>query len=138
MRAHDGRAENAAARSGDDLDESIGLLLGDGAVVAGEGLVQNGDGAMINAGWNHPKACVLSNVSHDFRRGIGGDINIRHGDPQQRIAHRAADKQRLMARHGQGRAQRLRARVVKPSAVNLHHSALSANPRKIRAVAPQM
>ena len=130
---------------GDIGGKSHGGVAAIGGDVAAKGcdlmrhaLGDHRDSAMFDPGRNNPKPRGFRYIGDDFGQSIGGDINISHSPRHQRIAHAAANKQRAIARRRQRRAKRLRAGLADPIAADLHCAALSAKPRKIRAVAPQM
>jgi len=98
----------------------------------------NRHGAVVNAGRDHFEPRVFRNVRDCFGRRVGGDVDVTNRLVQQGVAHAAADEQRLVTGIFQRQHQGLRARIVQPVARDLHGSIRSANPRRIRAVAPQM
>ena len=98
----------------------------------------DGQRAVVDTGGDHLESGAFGNVRDGFRSRIGAKIKVGHRQTQQRVAHAAADQQGLKPLRGQRGAQGLRAGMVQPIAGDLHHMARSANPRRIRAVAPQM
>ena len=95
-------------------------------------------GSVVYSRRNNFVAAIFGNVSDVFRRGIRSNVEIRNRRANQGIADAAANKQGLKARILQQTAQVLGFRPIQPSAADLHGTSLSARPRSIRAVAPQM
>ena len=99
---------------------------------------KNGDGAMLQPRWNDTKTGSVGYISDCFGQGVGGDIDVRNRHAQQGVAHTAPHEQGAIALRSQCRAKCLRACMVNPIARNPHAETLSAKPRRMRAVAPQM
>ena len=95
--------------------------------------------AMVIAGRHRFEPGQAGHFDHLVRGRIGRNVDIRDRHVQQRIAHAAADEQRLEASVGQHRADRLRGRAGQPVIGDAGHPCTrSASARSMRAVAPQM
>ena len=96
------------------------------------------DGAMHNT-CRHGFQPRSFGKPHDGGRfGIGGNVHIGDGFAQQRIADAAANQERLESRIGQRGTDGLCLWPCQPVARHPHCASLSASPRRMRAVAPQM
>jgi hypothetical protein len=99
----------------------------------------NRDCAMVYTGRNGPQSRTLCECHHVFGPRVGGNVDIADGRAQKRVAHTAADEQRLMPRARERMADRARLGAGDPVIRDLHdRPAIMAIIRRMRAVAPQM
>ena len=125
---------------GDHGAAAIGFnIAAKGCDLERNAVFDQGDGAVVDAGGHRLDAGITGQVHHPLGPGIGADIQIRDRRAQQRIAHTAADKQRLVAPRRQHAADPARGRIGQPAVGDAGHPASrSLSPRRMRAVAPQM
>ena len=102
-------------------------------------LGHNRDRAVVNPGRHGFQPRLFGKPNHGFGMRIRCDIDIGYRFRQKRVANAAADEQRCVTGARQHPAHRLGGGVADPIAIDLRHAiSLSARPRKMRAVAPQM
>jgi hypothetical protein len=101
-------------------------------------ICDDSDGAVVDAGGDGFQTCRLRKVDNAVRRGIGCDIDIGDSGMQKRVPDATAHEEGLMPCPGQHGADRVGGGVIQPRDTDLHVCTLSARPRRMRAVAPQM
>ncbi len=127
-----GKGHHGAASIGLDIAaescDFIGFVIGD-----------HSNRAMVNPGGNSLQTRGLGQFHNPFRVSVGGNVDIRDRNSKQRVSDTTANEQRLMARVGQNGTNPLRHRIGQPALGDPRHACiLSAKPRRMRAVAPQM
>ena len=119
---------------------SIGLHIGaKGRDLVADTLRDQRDGAVVDAGGHRFQARRAGKADDPFGTRIRGDVHIRDVEPEQRVAHAAADDIGLLTRPDQRAQRRLKRLRRQPIRGDPGHVIMrSASPRRIRAVAPQM
>ena len=98
----------------------------------------HGNRAMFDARWNGAKTCRRGDFDNIFGQSIGRNVNVTNSHANNGVAHASAHEKRAMAGRKQSSHQSLRSCSIQPSTRHLHGPNLSASPRRIRAVAPQI
>ncbi len=77
----------------------------------------DGDRAMLDAGRNRLEVGAARERDHLFGERGGGEIDLTHRQPEQGIAHRAADRARLDARRVKRGEDALRLWLLQPRGI---------------------
>ncbi len=129
-----------AVGEGDDRAAAIGFHIAPkGRDLKAPPLGNDSHRPVLDPSRHRPQARRLDKRDDPFGPRIGGDVEVGRLFAQKRIAHTAADKPRLMPATLQCRANRAGGGRSQPIRRDPRHGfILSARPRRIRAVAPQM